>query len=147
MPETVKDLLRIINQQGVYHSTPTVSVYEAVYFMTERNVSALVVVDDEDRFCGIFTERDCCRRLVLVDKDPRKTKLGEVMTPSSMVVTVQEDDTLAKCLDLMERLGVRHLPVTRNEVPIPVGMISMRAIATHYLPLAERLEKYIGGDR
>lgn len=145
MPATVRDLLMVINQKEIYHIPPTASVYETVELMVTHDVSALVVIDDEDRFCGIFTERDCCRRLVLSDKDPRRTKVGEVMTPSSRVVSVEEDNTLGKCLDEMERLGVRHLPVMRNGMP--VGIVSMRDIALHYDLLVGSLEKFVSGER
>lgn len=83
-------------------------VREAVQLMARRRIGAIMIVED-DKLLGIFTERDAMIRIVAEARDPDKTTLGEVMTPDPQ--TVKASDSVVLALDLMSQRGFRHLPV------------------------------------
>lgn len=83
-------------------------VREAVQLMARRRIGAIMIVED-DKLLGIFTERDAMIRIVAEARDPDKTTLGEVMTPDPQ--TVKASDSVVLALDLMSKRGFRHLPV------------------------------------
>lgn len=101
--------------------TPETTVFAAAKQMSERGVSATVVVDGE-RVVGIFTERDAVFRVIARDRDPRSTPIDEVMT--SQPVTLDPDKSFGHALALMHEHGIRHVPVVENGRP--VGIVSAR---------------------
>ena len=100
---------------------PEVSVSEAARLMQEGKVGAVLVVED-GRLAGIFTERDAVCRVVAAGRDPRLTRLGEVMTPDPKTVTPK--DSFGYALLLMYENGFRHAPVVEDGRP--VGVVSAR---------------------
>ncbi|MBK7658005.1 MAG: CBS domain-containing protein [Betaproteobacteria bacterium] len=98
------------------------SVSRAAKLMAKKNVGAIMVVDDK-RLVGIFTERDAVFRVIAEGRDPRATRLDEVMTPQPATVT--PDETFGKALLLMYEGGFRHVPVVKNGEP--VGIVSSRS--------------------
>ncbi len=96
------------------------TVYEALTLMTEHNVSAILIVDNNN-LSGIFTERDYARKVVLKGKSSKEVKLREVMTPSPIVVT--PEDSVDSCMQIMTEKHIRHLPVVESGSLI--GMISI----------------------
>lgn len=115
----VRQLLQLKGNQ-VWSITPHSSVYEALRLMAEKNVGALVVMEN-DRLVGIISERDYARKVVLKGKASRDVPVSEIMTPQ--VVTVHPDQTVEECMDLMTTNHFRHLPVVEDEQV--VGMISI----------------------
>lgn len=103
----------IIEEKGrtVYKIQPEASVTEAVQLMTRRHVGA-VLVCEEGRCVGIFTERDLMTRVVLTGLDPRATLVAEVMTPE--VTCVQPSTTAAEAMAIMTERRCRHLPVVED---------------------------------
>jgi CBS domain-containing protein len=97
------------------------SVSEAARLMAGRNAGAVLVVDNE-RLVGIFTERDVVFRVIAKDLDPATTRLHSVMTPSPL--TLDPARTYGHALLLMQENGFRHVPVVDNGRPI--GIISSR---------------------
>lgn len=93
--------------------------------MAEHNISALLVINDEDMMTGIVTERDFARKIILKSKNPEQTRVGEVMTPLSQIVSVSVETDVRECARLMLEGSFRHLPVVRNG-DIPEGIVSMR---------------------
>ena len=87
---------------------PTASVLEAARLMSERSVGGVLVME-EGKLGGIFTERDVLRRVVAEQRDPATTLLREVMTPS--VITCTPSTTLEECRTVMTSRRIRHLPV------------------------------------
>ena len=98
------------------------SVARAAKLMAKKNVGAIMVVEDK-RLVGIFTERDAVFRVIAEGRDPRATRLDEVMTPQPATVTPEE--TFGRALLLMFEGGFRHVPVVKNGEP--VGIVSSRS--------------------
>ncbi|MEO9255143.1 MAG: CBS domain-containing protein [Tepidiformaceae bacterium] len=92
----------------VYTVSKRASVREAVREMNQKGVGSLLVVDD-GRPVGIFTERDVLRRVVDVDRDPVFTLVVEVMTPDPR--TAAPSMRIDEAIELMTKNRVRHLPV------------------------------------
>ena len=97
----------------------TVSVAAAL--MQEGRVGAVLVVED-GRLVGIFTERDAVYRVMAAGRDPCTTLLKDVMTPDPL--TVAPEETFGYALLLMHEKGFRHAPVVVDGRPI--GVVSAR---------------------
>ena len=140
---TVKDLLKSSHGSTVVIS-PTDTVYRALQLMAENNVGSVMVCDG-GRMVGIFTERDYCRKIILMGRSSLNTPLDEIMTKK--MITVRPDQTLEECLELMSRYHIRHLPV--DDQGKLVGIVSMRDVMEMIISMKEdrieRLESYILG--
>ncbi len=101
--------------------SPSSNVRDAVELMSKMNVGSILVVDEEGKPRGIFTERDLVHHLA--KGGSLEAKLGDVMT--RRVVTIREDETVWKAITLMVEHGIRHLPVVDEEGKIR-GVISAR---------------------
>jgi CBS domain-containing protein len=115
-------LVELLNEKGrwLYTVPRGTSVGDAVREMNEKGVGAVVVMDD-GRPAGIFTERDVLRRVVDTDIDPTTTPVTEVMTPDP--VTMDIGKRVEDAMALMTQRRFRHLPVTENDEV--VGMVSI----------------------
>lgn len=124
--------------------SPAATVLEALRLMAEKNVGALLVLD-EDRLVGIFSERDYARKVILKGKASRDTAVSEIM--SERVVCVSPEQTVEDCMAVMTDKRVRHLPVL-SEGRI-IGVISIgdavKAVISDQRFEIEQLEKYITG--
>jgi CBS domain-containing protein len=121
----------IIRNQKILALPPETSVREAARAMADRNVGSVIVVED-GRLVGIFTERDALVSVLAGGLDPVTTKLSSVMVRK--VLTVSPDRSLVNALHRMRDNGFRHMPVVENGVPI--GMVSVRdALASDLVQL------------
>lgn len=100
---------------------PQSSVREAVKLMARRKGGAVLVVEDK-RLVGIFTERDAVFRVMARGLDARTTQLADVMTPTPRTLTPEA--SFGHALLLMHEHGFRHVPVIENGEP--VGIVSSR---------------------
>ena len=100
------------------------TVREAVGKMAESNVGCLIVEQDA-RAVGIFTERDLLRRVVDAGRDPDATRISEVMTSPGRLCKPSDD--VGGCFDKLRTRQYRHLMVVDNDEP--VGVISLRDVA------------------
>lgn len=98
------------------------TILAAVQLLSDRHVGSLVVIDDEEKCIGIFTERDAIR--LMANKFSVEEPLGKVM--SRHVVTVSLDSSFDQVKELMLTHGIRHLPVT-DEAGKLIGLFSVRA--------------------
>ncbi|MGB4845829.1 MAG: CBS domain-containing protein [Ferruginibacter sp.] len=136
----------ILQAKGVkvFSITPYTSVYNALEIMVEKNVSSLVVMEDE-KLIGIFTERDYARKVILKGKASRETPIGDIM--SGNVVTVGPDSTIDECMQLMTAKFIRHLPVIEDDKLI--GLVSIGDVVKYIIEeqkfIIENMEHYIGG--
>jgi CBS domain-containing protein len=141
---TVKDLLKSGFSSTVVTS-PTDTVYRALQLMAENNVGSVVVCDG-GHMVGIFTERDYCRKIILMGRSSLNTPLDEIMTKK--MITVRPNQSLEECLELMSKYHIRHLPV--EEGGKLVGVVSMRDVMQMIISIKEdrieRLENYILGN-
>jgi CBS domain-containing protein len=103
--------------------SPNDSVRDAVRRMQEKR-RGCVLVCEEKRLVGIFTERDLLRRVLAAGK-PLSVPLRECMTPQP--VTVSLSQTVGLALQLMQQGGYRHLPVVDN-AGSPVAVLSVKRI-------------------
>ena len=100
---------------------PKTTVSKAAKLMASKNVGAVMVVENE-RLVGIFTERDAVFRVIALGRDAEKTQLAEVMTTSPR--TIEPDKSYGYALLMMHENGFRHVPVIENGKPI--GIVSSR---------------------
>src|SRR5574343_508983 len=98
------------------------TVRAACRLMTERRIGALLVVEN-NRIAGIFTERDALNKILSAGLDPDATQLGQVMASNPQTITA--DKPLSYALYMMAEGGFRHVPVVDAE-GVPVGMVSAR---------------------
>lgn len=120
------------------------TVLEATKLMADRRIGAVVVKND-DRVTGIFTERDVLNRVISVEKDPHKTLVKDVM--SSPVACCRPDTKLSECRTVMTEKKLRHLPVVVDGNL--VGMVSIGDLnareATDQAHTIQYLEDYLYG--
>src|SRR5512135_567447 len=108
----MKKLRDIMREGFLFAVRKDATVAEAARTMTERNVGIVVVLEDE-RLIGVFSERDAVRRVIDEGRDPATTLVGDVMTTDLMVA--DENDDYQTAMRTMDRAGIRHLPVVRDE--------------------------------
>ncbi len=133
----VRDLL---NKKGRDVATveKEATVFDAVQLMNERRIGAVVVMQD-DHIAGMFTERDVMNRVVASERDPKKTKVHEVMTEK--VAFCVENTTIDACRSVMTRHKLRHLPVVEGGKL--VGMVSSGDILAQELRESEETIRYL----
>lgn len=106
------------------------TVYEAVKKMAEENIGSVIIVDEEFKPIGIFTERDLLRRVCASDLDPKKVRLGDVMTRDP--ITIKESEPARRALEIMLHFGFRHLPVVDENGKL-VGIISIKDVSRPFV--------------
>jgi CBS domain-containing protein len=119
MPQ--RPIRNIIANQRPLTAPLTTSVFAASRLMKENHVSAVMVVD-HDHLAGIFTERDALFRVIAEGRNPKTTRIGEVMTPNPK--TIAPDRPFVHALAIMVEGGFRHVPVVQDGRP--AGMVSAR---------------------
>jgi CBS domain-containing protein len=137
----VKDILKN-KGNAVFSVEPHVMVFKAIELMCEKNIGGLLIVDNE-KLAGIFTERDYARKLILKGKSSKDTPISELMTKN--LFTVSPETSIEICMQMMTDKHIRHLPVTDDDKL--VGMISIgdvvRFIIEEQKSIIEHLENYI----
>jgi len=111
----------IIEHQAPVTANPEMTVAAASRLMRTKRIGALLVVDN-DRLAGIFTERDALFRVIAEGRAPEKTRLSDVMTRNPRTIT--PDRPFGHALHLMHEGEFRHVPVVENGRPL--GMVSAR---------------------
>jgi len=111
----------VMERRKTLVATPDTSVSKAAQLMAKKNVGAVMVVEDK-RLVGIFTERDAVFRVMAQGRDAQTTKLAEVMTTAPR--TVGPNESFGHALLMMHENGFRHVPVIEDGEPI--GIVSAR---------------------
>lgn len=128
----------------VFSISPDTLVYNALEIMVEKNVSALLITEN-DKLTGIFTERDYARKVILKGKASKETKIGEIMTRD--LITVSSETSIDACMRLMSGKHIRHLPVVDNGQL--AGIISIGDVVKYIIEeqkfIIENMEHYITG--
>lgn len=141
----VKNLLAT-KGSDVYKIDTNATVFEALEALAKYDIGALVVVDKKGKITGIFSERDYARKVTLMGKSSKKTKVKEMMTAA--VFFVKPDNYLRECLEIMTKKRTRHLPVMENDQL--VGLVSIGDIVNKIISeqktKIQDLESYIVGS-
>jgi CBS domain-containing protein len=137
---------QILSEKGheVWSTSPDTTVFEALEFMSDKGVGALVVLEDL-KVVGVFSERDYARKVILEGKSSKDLPVKGIMT--RRVVCVKPENTTEECMALMTDKHIRHLPVVEEDEL--VGIISIgdvvKAIISQQEFVIEQLENYITG--
>jgi CBS domain-containing protein len=136
----------ILNRKSteIWSVSPDATVYDAVSLMADKNVGALVVVQD-GQLVGIMSERDYTRKVMLRGKRSRETLVREIM--STQLTTVDPKQSVDDCLRFMTEKRIRHLPVVKEgEIcgVISIGDLVKHVISTQSATI-DQLERYISG--
>jgi len=109
-------------RRAVVTASPEASVREVARLMSESNVGSVVIMTDDCCPMGIVTDRDLVTRVMAPDRNPKTTRIREVMTTDLVVV---EDGTgLYEALQCVREKGIRRLPIVDREGKL-VGIITM----------------------
>lgn len=144
MKSTVKELLEEKGSK-VWTISQNESVYNGLVMMSKKDVGALLVIDDEEKLVGMFSERDYARKIVLLGKTSKDTRIGDMM--STEISVVKPENTIQNCLALMTKKKVRHLPVIdQNKLAgiVSIGDAVNRVISDQEETI-HNLEDYIYG--
>ena len=140
---TIKELLRK-KSSDIWSISPQASVYQALELMAQKDVGALLVIEN-DKLVGIFSERDYARKVILKGKASKETAVSELMTKSVYYVT--PDNTLEEAMALMTSKHIRHLPIMNQGKLVSIvtlGDVVKRIISEQKLTIDE-LENYLTG--
>ena len=144
--KSAAQVLKAKPRQTVETVAPSTSVFDAVKLMAEKNIGALLVMENVS-IVGIITERDYARKIVLMGRSSKQTPVGDIM--SFPVMVVRPEQTNEECMALMTDNRLRHLPVVDKDKLI--GLISIgdlvKDIISEQKFIIEQLEHYIAGDR
>ena len=135
---------QILDTKGyaVWSIHPQETVFAAIQQMAEKEVGALVVLED-DAVVGIISERDYARKVILKGRSSRETAVQDIMTPD--VICVRLDQNVEECMTIVTERRIRHLPVLDSGRL--VGIISIgdlvKTIIVEQQFIIEQLEHYI----
>jgi CBS domain-containing protein len=118
---TVRDILSRKGSPHVFIIQQEATVLEAAILMNQHKIGSLVVIEDE-RVVGMFTERDILQRVVAERRDPAETLVSEVMTTAIVCCTLET--SIAEARGAMKNHRVRHLPLVDEEHRLQ-GLISI----------------------
>ena len=118
----------LIKTQEMYGAEVNQTVLEVARTMVARNIGAVPVLR-EGLLVGIFSERDLMGRVVAEGRDPRTTRVEEVMTEGPL--TVMPTETVENCMLLIRRHGFRHLLICEGKQLL--GIVSLRDVLLHDL--------------
>jgi len=142
---TVNQLLSVKGNE-VHSIVSTITVYDALKVMGEKNVGAVLVIED-NKLKGILSERDYARKIALKNKASKETFVHEIMERD--VVTVTPTDDLDHCMELITTKRVRHLPVLVDDVV--TGVVSIGDVVKAKIEIQkntiEYLDSYIHGTK
>ncbi|MEP6845884.1 MAG: CBS domain-containing protein [Panacibacter sp.] len=137
---TVRNIL--LTKGGTVHSVDAdICVYDALEKLEDLRIGALVVLE-EGRYAGVFTERDYARKVILKGRSSKDTRVRDIMDRHP---TLHPDTSVEDCMKMMIGKHFRHLPV--EETGELVGLISIGDVVKHIIDekqfIIEHLEHYI----
>ena len=140
---TIEDFLKINKNRKIWTISKDQNVRQGLNLMSENNIGAIIIVDNNDFPIGIFSERDYARKIILKGKSSKDTLLNEVMTKE--LITVTKNYKIDQCMKIMNEKGIRHLPVLENKKI--VGIVSIRDVLKIMIEeqkeLINHLQKFI----
>ena len=141
---TIEQLLNTKGNQ-VWSVKPKATIFEALEIMSEKEIGALLVMED-GKLTGIFSERDYARKVILKGKSSKETPVGELMTKKVFYIDSQK--TINDCMAMMTAKRIRHVPVIEdNQV---MGIVTIGDVVNQIISEQEvtinHLENYITGS-
>jgi len=141
----MKTINHLLQGKGneVWSVSPEASVLDAMRLMAEKEIGALLVMEDAE-LVGVISERDYARQVILKGRASSDTPVRQIMT--SRVVYVSPAQTVEECLALMTDKRVRHLPVMESDAVVGVLSIGdlVKAVIAEQQFTIQQLERYIG---
>jgi CBS domain-containing protein len=141
---TVREILSRKGSQ-VWSVGKEATVLDAALLMNEHRVGALVVLE-EGRVAGMFSERDVLRRVVASQRDPARTLVAEVMTEEVVCGTLET--SIEEARGAMKNRRIRHLPLVDGDRRL-LGLISIGDLNAHEATSQEQtihlLQEYLYG--
>jgi CBS domain-containing protein len=133
-----------LHQRKTWSVAPNDSVRVALELMASKNIGAVLVME-HDKLVGIFSERDYARKVILHGKNSEDTHVRDIMT--AQVITVDANQKIEDCMQVMTDKHIRHLPVMKNGQLIGVISIGdvVREMIAEQKHLIEQLHSYIAG--
>ena len=142
MRRTVRGILERKGTE-VWGVRPADTVFSALGVMADNNIGAVLVMEGE-HLAGILSERDYARKVILEQRSSMDTKVADIMT--TKVTTVDLDDDVDRCMNLMTEGRFRHLPVV-DESGRVLGLVSIGDVVRTIIELQQSmindLERYI----
>ncbi len=145
MTTTVRQILDSKKKNQIISVSPDDVVLDALTKMASSDVSAVLVLENE-RLVGIFTERDYARKLVLQGRASKDTRIGDLMTQN--LLTISPSQTVDDVMSLMTENRFRHLPVVERGQLIGIVTIgdAVKAVIDEQKQTIDQLAGYISGD-
>jgi len=139
----VEDFLKLNKNRQIWTISKDQSVRQALVLMSEKNIGAIIIVDNNDFPVGIFSERDYARKVILKGKSSKDTLLDEVMTKE--LITVNRDYKIDQCMEIMTEKRIRHLPVLENKKIVEIISIGdvLKIMIEEQKELINHLQKFI----
>jgi CBS domain-containing protein len=138
---TVHTLLMTKGRQ-VHTISPEAAVYDAIALMAEHGLGALLVME-HSQICGMLSERDYARKVVLKGRNSRETPVRDIM--SAPVITGRSSLSIREAMHIMSSRRIRHLPIVDDGHL--AGMVSqgdlVKAIIADQQFVIAHLEQYI----
>jgi len=142
--KTLQQVLNDKKHKEIISIAPNRPVFDALVILAEYKIGALVVMQDS-RLVGIFSERDYAREVILKGRSSKTTQVDEVMTKD--VITGEPNDLVESTLSMMSEKRIRHLPVMHDKMLL--GMLSLGDLVKETIAYQQRLikelEQYIRG--
>ena len=140
----MKTIRQIIKEKesNIWSTSPETHVFDALSLMAEKSVGALLVMEDQ-RIIGIFSERDYARKVILKGKSSKDIFVREIMSTNVRFITPEQ--TCDQALGLMTEKKIRHLPVMNDDELIGIVSIGdlVKAVIDDQKKTINKLEKYI----
>ena len=140
-------IAQLLNTKGnqIWSVKPKATIFEALEIMSEKGIGALLVMED-GKLKGIFSERDYARKVILKGKSSKETPVGELMTKKVFYIDSQK--TINDCMAMMTAKRIRHVPVIEdNQV---MGIVTIGDVVNQIISEQEvtinHLENYITGS-
>lgn len=110
----MKNVAHILDRKGrsIVSVSPAVHVIEALKIMADKNIGSVAVLE-EGKYCGLMTERDYARKIILKGKTSAETKVEDIM--STDLPKIAPSDSVERCMMLMTEANIRYLPVFEHD--------------------------------
>jgi len=119
------------------------TVLDTLKLMAERNIGS-VVITENGKYLGLFTERDYARKVILMGKASGETEVKEIMTTG--LPHIHPETTIEACMHLLDDHKIRYLPVFNKENEL-CGIISIGDVVNETIhsqkEVIEQLHNYI----